>query len=357
MHRREFLFHAGALLPALIPLGSRSPLGITSSEFKLAFGSCLLQNQPQPIWRAIGNLSPDAFVFLGDNIYADTEDMALMKSRYNQLAENPDFAAFRRRHPVLATWDDHDYGMNEAGREFAKKHESKEIFLDFFGDLPDSVRRQREGIYCSYMIPSANRKVQILLLDLRWFRSPLNIGENGIYLPNPSTEAALLGEEQWRWLREELQKPADVRIIASSIQFLSSEHRWEKWANFPNEKARMIALLSELAVQNTFFISGDMHLGELSEEITPEGRTIFDLTSSGLNRHESAAAISNSKRRFLYDSGPNFGMIQVNWEQRTVGLQIRDVSGQLLFERQTPLSGGLQLGLGKEALHYQSRGG
>ena len=41
----------------------------------IAFGACAHENKPQPIWDAIVNAKPDLFIFAGDNIYADTEDM------------------------------------------------------------------------------------------------------------------------------------------------------------------------------------------------------------------------------------------------------------------------------------------
>jgi hypothetical protein len=44
----------------------------------------------------------------------------------------------------LATWDDHDYGLNDAGTEYPHKKVSQEMFLDFFGVPPDSPRRRPE---------------------------------------------------------------------------------------------------------------------------------------------------------------------------------------------------------------------
>jgi len=47
---------------------------------RIAFGSCARQDQPQPIWEAVVASRPQLFLFLGDNIYADTEDMDVMRS-------------------------------------------------------------------------------------------------------------------------------------------------------------------------------------------------------------------------------------------------------------------------------------
>ena len=56
------LFRALALLSLSLPAWSETA--------SIAFGSCLHQRQPQPVWEAVTVLRPEAFVFLGDNVYS-----------------------------------------------------------------------------------------------------------------------------------------------------------------------------------------------------------------------------------------------------------------------------------------------
>src|SRR5947209_12584366 len=102
------LFCTGCLLwPASSPAADdKRPLT------RIGFGSCVHQDRPQPIWTPIVAARPELFLMLGDNIYADTEDMALMRKMYAQLAAQPGFKKLRGACPILATWDDHDYGGN-----------------------------------------------------------------------------------------------------------------------------------------------------------------------------------------------------------------------------------------------------
>lgn len=293
---------------------------------RIAFGSCAEQDDPQPIWTTIANAQPSLFAFIGDNIYADTEDMNVMQAKYRQLARKPEFARFRKQVPIIYTWDDHDMGANDAGREYPKKAESKNLMLRFFGEPPSSPRWRRDGVYTSYVFGAHPTKLQIILMDLRWFRSPLT-GDSGEYTPNPDVNATMLGAEQWAWLEEQLKVPADIRILASSSQFVSAEHGWEKWANFPFEKARLIKMIDDLRINNLLVISGDMHFGELSMETTPGGFKLYDLTSSGLNKFEPAKDIPNSARLGIYDSGPNFGMVTIDWETLNVTLEVRSDKG------------------------------
>src|SRR3954464_10222987 len=100
---------------------------------KIAYGSCASQDYPQVVWDAINDVKPDLFVFLGDNVYADGTDMDYIKACYEKLAAKPGFAKLRAsKTRILATWDDHDMGLNDGGADYPKRAESQQIMLDFF---------------------------------------------------------------------------------------------------------------------------------------------------------------------------------------------------------------------------------
>jgi alkaline phosphatase D len=62
---------------------------------RIAFGCCADQDKPQPVWDPVLARQNDLFIFLGDNIYADTRDMDLMRRKYAKLAAQPGFARLR----------------------------------------------------------------------------------------------------------------------------------------------------------------------------------------------------------------------------------------------------------------------
>ena len=76
-----------------------------------AFGSCLHQKKSQEILNSIYKKKPDKIIFLGDNVYGDTNDgVQNLKEAYGILRENlNDF----KNHQFLSIWDDHDYGLND----------------------------------------------------------------------------------------------------------------------------------------------------------------------------------------------------------------------------------------------------
>lgn len=284
----------------------------------------------------------DLFVLLGDNIYADTTNATVMRRKYDALKQSPFFRGLRKKAPLLATWDDHDYGGNDAGAEFSMKVESQKLFFDFMDEPVDSPRRQREGVYDARVFGPPGQRVQIILLDTRYFRSLLVTGENNVvpsggrYIPNPDPQATMLGEAQWRWLEEQLRAPAEIRLIASSIQFISEFSGGEGWANLPREKQRLLDLLKRTKANGVIFLSGDRHWAELSRLDRPDDYPLFDLTSSALTQtHKRGTPTPNRYREGPTYHDANMGLIRIDWqkERPAVTLELLDAEGKVRIAR------------------------
>ncbi len=315
----------------------------------IAFGSCAHQDKPQPIWEAITELQPDLFLLLGDNIYADTRDMDEMRSKYAQLGAQSGFRKLCESCPILATWDDHDYGTNDAGANYPMRKESQKIFCDFFAEPASSPRRQREGIYDCRIFGPPGRRVQIILLDTRYFRSRLVRGaRRGLnpdgyparYVANTDTQSTILGPAQWAWLEQQLQVEADLRIMVSSIQVASEEHGFEKWMNFPHERQRLCDLIRQTRAGRIIVVSGDRHKAELSRLDDCADYPLYDLTSSALNRPSGWYNEINRHRIGSEYRDENFGVILIDWDspEPTVSLQIRKLDGEPAIVYDVPLT-------------------
>jgi alkaline phosphatase D len=318
---------------------------------RIAFGSCASQDRDQPIWENVISHAPDLFLFIGDNIYADTEDMSVMKDKYARLAAKPGYQNLLNTSKVLSVWDDHDYGVNDGDVRYPKKEESEKIFLDFFNVDENSPRRKRPGIYGAEMFGESGKKVQVILLDTRYFKDPQvpnnasteeKIEQNiiGWYLPTDDTTTTILGEAQWEWLDKQLQKEADLRIIASSIQVISYEKGMESWGNFPHERQRLFNLIEKNNANGVIFISGDVHFSEVSS--TNEGAyTFYDFTSSGLTHAgEAGARAVNSYRVGNAYAEPNFGLINIDWSQKNplITMQTISTDNKVKVEQEIKLS-------------------
>lgn len=245
-------------------------VGSSSAEerFLMAFGSCSKAKKPQLVLAEVVKRQPDLFCWIGDIVYADTGDPKKLAKAYGAQLKVPAYQDLLKTCPVIGTYDDHDYGVNNGGKEFSGKEAAQTALLDFLGVTPDDPRRQRKGVYSSWM--GFDGKVKVLLLDTRYHRD------------RPSAEGDVLGEEQWKWLKTELDtSEAEVNVVVSSIQFLPTEHRYEKWANFPASRTRLLDLLSQSPAKKIVVLSGDRHFAELSS-LVHRGRRIWEITASGM---------------------------------------------------------------------------
>jgi alkaline phosphatase D len=318
----------------------------------ILFGSCAHQDKDIPILQSVISHQPDLFVFLGDNIYGDTEDMQILAQKYQKLADKPLFQQLRQKTPIIAIWDDHDYGANDAGKEYPKKEASRQLMLDFWQEPKDSPRRQREdGIYTAYTYGPEGKRVQIIMPDLRWNRPSLSAvskleyithrapKKQGPYHIHKDPNASMLGERQWQWLEQQLKQPAEIRIIASSLQVLADFTGWEAWQNFPADLVRLVSVIKTQQINGVILISGDTHWGEVSYKHEGLDYPLWEVTSSGLT--EKWKDVSPNKHRIgQYTHEVNFGAIAIDWEKPDplISLALRDINGDIITQHQFRLS-------------------
>lgn len=298
---------------------------------RIAFGSCSDPREPMPALDVATALEPDVFLWLGDNVYADTTLPHVMRTRYAELAAADAFLRLRDRAHFLATWDDHDYGQNDAGKEYPMRAASRDIFLEFWQEPASSERWDRDGIYTSYTYEAGGRRLQIILLDTRYHRDALTPNDGtGLndYLPSTDEERTLLGEAQWAWLETELMAPADLRLIASSIQLGHSYNGYESWTLFPHERRRFVELIAATRAERVLVLSGDVHWGELSRLPVADGYDLYDVTASGINQDWPFVAANDHR---IGEAVPehNVGLLTIDWQAATVETSLYDVTGAL----------------------------
>ena len=286
---------AGAMLPA-----SAAPAAST----RIVFGSCCHQAKPAPIFSSILAYNPQVFIWMGDNIYGDSTDVSVLRQKYAVQKQRPEYISLLKGSTVIGTWDDHDYGANDAGKNYPSKQQAQQALLDFLQEPENSPRCQQSGIYALHDFGNEGQRVRIFLLDTRYFRD------------DPGDNADVLGEEQWTWLEKNLlESKASLNLIVSSIQVLPEDHRFEKWSNFPTARKRLLALLARPTCPPVVLCSGDRHLAEISslpDNVT--GYPLIEITSSGLN--QSGGGKSNELNRHRQGENythNNFGALTIDW--------------------------------------------
>lgn len=299
------------------------------ADFVIAFGSCNKQYKTNFLWKEIIKNEPNLWIWGGDNIYADTYDMSELSKDYKEQLNQKGYKELLKTTPIMATWDDHDYGVNDAGVEHRMKKESQQLFLDFLNVDENDVRRKQAGIYHSQIFKTPKGSIKVIVLDTRYFRTAMTRADvNGKkrYKPNSYGKGTILGKTQWNWLLTELNtSKEDFTILVSSIQFLSAEHGFEKWGNYPHEVDKMKKLIKESKVKNVLFLSGDRHISEFSKtEIEGLSSPIIDFTSSGLTHTYSSFSGEPNKSRIknvVFDI--SFGVLKFDFDANKVTMEMR----------------------------------
>lgn len=333
---------------AMPEAGSNPALAPATTLTRIAFGSCNHQNASQHMWAQIAAQQPQLFLMIGDNVYGDAgwdADAGLesLRSAYALQASYPEFTGLRAKVPMMATWDDHDFGLNDAGGNFPMRRWAETLFETFWGSS-DAVK-SRPGIYESTITGPEGKRVQVILLDTRFFRSDLKRAEwtkdrppLGGYVPDASPDKTVLGAEQWAWLAQELAKPADLRIVVSSTQVITTAHQFEGWTNFPAERDRLLTMLKAREASGLVILSGDRHAAGVYKA-EHQGETMWELTSSSLNlsfgsdNDRSTAREPDAARVSKFFSEENYGLIDIDWKAKKLTMTLKGNTSATLAEQ------------------------
>ncbi|NAS29848.1 alkaline phosphatase family protein [Flavobacteriaceae bacterium R38] len=304
------------------------------ADFVISFGSCNRTDLENKLWDDILEVKPNLWIWGGDNVYADTDDMQKMRADYQKQLNVEAYQELIATTNILGTWDDHDYGLDDGGTEFHKKKESQQEFLNFLGVPQNDVRRKREGVYMSQIFETDKGVIKIIVLDTRYHRTSIIKNKEGKkrYTPNEYGEGTVLGQAQWKWLERELyNSEADFNIVVSSVQLLSGKHGWETWGNFPHEVDRFLNLVKESKAKGVVVLSGDRHISDFSKkEIEGMDYPLIDFTSSGLTH--SATVNKGEENPYRVGNLVNqlsFGVLKFNFDEQSVTMEMIGDEGKV----------------------------
>jgi len=314
------------------------------------------------IWDSIASIGPDAFLWTGDTIYPPSKGVAStdkLEEEYNNMLTNAtvgyskfispprtDIGSLARLNGgIHGTWDDHDYGGNDYGNEMPNREERRVLFFNFLKASNEHLHNQisypyhRNGVYNSVSFGTAPHKILVLFLDTRWGResncipslgrTKIPLGSvlasvtrwitAGLHLEkvwkSRCQDQTMMLEEQWIWLRRKLeQSDAQVHIIVSSIQIMTTNPAVESWGHFPTERKRLLKLLTEVEVEGLILLSGDVHHGEILDTASSfTTSTKQSKASSGYNQ-DNGSPVDNQetvKTASSYDAKVNGRLFEV----------------------------------------------
>ena len=250
-----------------------APTSAGPTRTRFAFGSCS-KDDDQPIFGVIAAWDPDIFLFVGDNHYANSDELSDLRQFYRWAHERTLRAELMQQSVVLATWDDHDYVGNNTDGTAEGKDVALRVFEEYWAngsygtpETPGVFSRQRYG------------DVEFILLDDRYWRG---------------LEDSILGDAQEAWLLDALQA-SDATFL-----FLVSGSQWsldgsdDSWGAFPEAQTRLREALVAYGVEGVVLLSGDIHRSELRWlEGAAGGYALPELVSSPLATWNSPCGSSD----------------------------------------------------------------
>ncbi|HUO84852.1 MAG TPA: alkaline phosphatase D family protein, partial [Thermoanaerobaculia bacterium] len=314
--------------------------------FTIAAGSCAYINETSfdrpgtpygggyEIFTTIAAAKPDAMIWLGDNVYyreADWEDESGMRYRYAHGRALPELQPLLASTSQYATWDDHDYGPNDADRSYPMRDETLEIFRDYWFNRTHGTL-ETPGVFHSFRWGD----IDFFLLDDRFYRSPNTL---------PEEQREMFGQEQMRWLFDSLASSrAPFKIVVNGNQMLNPQSSDEVFSNFPAEQRRLIDFITEAKIEGVLFLTGDRHHTVLMRREFPGLYPLYDVTTSPLtaglydpkDEQTNPAVVEgtlNGKKR-------NFALLEFSGPRRERVLTVRVIAadGSEIWRRVVPAS-------------------
>lgn len=277
------------------------------ADFRVAFGSCcrIQFDREQRIFHAIRQTEPDMFLWLGDNIYADSDYPPAIADLYQRGRVVESLEPMLRTTPQLAIWDDHDFGYNDSDGTSPFKADALRVFRNFWAN-PSYGEADNPGLYFKHSYGG----VDFFFLDGRYHRDKANAPDG----PGKT----MLGAKQKAWLKRVLKASrAPFKIMVSGGGWSSAEAQGggDSWAVYQTERNEIFDFIRDEKIGGVVCISGDSHMGELNciPRSDQGGYDIFDFCSSPLAQmpaNRFLRQVPELRVRDVWFRSVNFGLMR-----------------------------------------------
>jgi alkaline phosphatase D len=314
--------------------------------FTFALGSCAYVNETiydrpgtpygagYEIFSHMAALRPDMMLWMGDNTYLREVDWwseAGMHHRFAHTRALPELQPLLASTSHIATWDDHDYGPNDADGSWVLKGVALDVFKRYWANLSYGLPGL-PGVFGHHQFQDA----EFFLLDDRYHRSSNE---------SPRDEKTYWGEAQLDWLLEALQtSQAPFKFVVNGGQVLTPEPGGENVATYPAQYRRLLSELERRRIGGVVFLTGDVHKTMLLRMPRENGAPpLYEFTVSPLTAGPDTRPNATPSRLAVegtFVQRRNFGTVTVTGPRtaRVATLRIYGTDGGLIWERQIAAS-------------------
>jgi hypothetical protein len=312
-------------------------LDLNKDRLRFTVASCMDDNRHEPaIWQDMVAQNPDLILFVGDSVYADrlrgaeervTADPELLWRRFCEARQTLEIYNSPQLIPILATWDDHDFGKNDTGNSYPYIVESQRNFQQFFAQEGSHCRGLVSGPGVGFALALKNQT--ILLLDNRSFRSKGDA-------QNPHGHWGL---EQMQWLTEVCEDRGGFVWVCNGSQVFPQMLFKESVSKEHPVNLDELTQFFKSRQQRAAFISGDVHYSEISRlESDLLGYQSYELTSSSIHSQSfpGVPGIIPNRRRIASTGRRNYLMVDAQTQGEGMRMRVtsRSAGDRVNFEKE-----------------------
>jgi alkaline phosphatase D len=311
------------------------PDATATGDFTFAFSGDIEERyRPFHVFDQIAKLKPDAFIMLGDTVYADipkrefSATIAHYRRKHAAIRADRSLQSFLSRHATIATWDDHEIENDSNGSHPAIK-EAEQVFREYWPCRTSSAAANGLGLYRHLKF---GRNVELFMLDARRYRSQQSDADGA--------KKTMLGNAQKAQFTADYNaSKARYRLIGSSVPFHGSSQ--DAWGNYAAERDELLALFRNANSNHdakTIILSADYHFAR--EWPRNEKRGIYEFTAGPLaafltfEKDNSARSRHTRGEHFVFGDRANFGLLRYDARTRSLRFFYYDDQGKQLFSRQ-----------------------
>lgn len=309
-----------------------APAPGAAARVSLALGSCATEDAgSRAVWKRMRAEGIDGLVLCGDTPYIDSTDMKKQRTRYREFGAVKEFQEVARSVPVWGTWDDHDFGRNDADGRLRGKENARQAFTEYralasFGD-------GKTGIYTKFRMGP----VEVLVIDTRWFA---NTGPSPVNEDKPT----LLGAAQWEWLQASLEESTAPWKVLLCGMIWDAKHNGERdhWETYAHERQAIFDFIREKRISGVVLFGGDIHVTRVLRYDAEKtvGYPLYQFISSPIH-HRVLPVLNNPHPALLHSSETPNTFLKLTFDntgdEPLLSARFLDKDGDLLFEEITLL--------------------
>jgi alkaline phosphatase D len=269
------------------------------ARFSVGFGGGARYNpEKERMWDVIASYSPDAFLFLGDNVYIDLpHSRTKQRVHYYRRQLRPEYRRLSASTAMYAVYDDHDLGKNDCAGgldpfEPEWKFASWKVFRENWNNPYYGGGEKQPGCWFDFSIGD----VDFFMLDNRYYRS--------------FEDGTMLGPAQKEWLFSKLKSSqATFKVIASGVLWTEHADKGGKdsWWGVKQEREAIFSLIEEEKIDGVILLSADRHRTDVYKIHRPNGYDLYEFETSKLTNDHTHG--TKKEALFSYNQGNYFGLL------------------------------------------------